>query len=481
VAGIIVLSQYYPSHASYHRSLHSSPNVINENGNPSRYKHRIRDLHTNGEFTHLSQADGPSDHHRDNRSAHDKKDRLSQSSASTYKENGLMGFPPVQICGMVLNTSNDDDLDDDVTTPLHNNALPHSTTEDDTIIERRKLVDPRHRRYRHIRDNENIDEIHEQSSPLQPRRNGHTEASLLQIPCSLLLRTTTSGTTNPIPIATYLDTGAQVSVMTIKAAKRAGLAHLIDKRYAGRAVGVAGISCGVLGRISARTVSLVFGGCHNGDGSDSVVVDRSPAIFVLEEGIGANGDGVELLLGLDALEDWSAGICLRDRTLTIRSKNISKSATDGGTNGEENLVVSFVDTDGTSGKSSHTTKLPTRKANTRKANTHQHRGSSNLNTHDADPIQQKSVTKKRNISSPSTPWVVTSRRMPATDLESDLDLLDSTNSGACQHDTDKVTPEGLREKGGSWENDTLYCDDDYDDDEFSDADFDYDGCDLSGM
>jgi len=477
VAGIIVLSHYCPSHASYHRSIHSSPNAINENGNSNRYKHRIGDLHTNGEFTHLSQADaanearkqsqsqspsqsqqsndsyqrhhtskqyqqqqyhqsqrpkngnkvGPSDHHRDNRSPHNKKDRPSQSSASTHKEDGLIGVPSVQICGMVVNQSNDDDPKDDVTP--------------------------------------------------QPRRNGHLEASLLQIPCSLLLRTTTSGTTNPIPIATYLDTGAQVSVMTMKAAKRAGLAHLIDKRYAGRAIGVAGISCGVLGRISARTVSLVFGGCHNDDGSGCVVVDRSPAIFVLEEGIGDNGDGVDLLLGLDALEEWNAGICLRDRTLTIRSENISKSATDGGgANGEENLVVSFVNTGDTSGKNGHTTKL-----HTRKENTHQHHGSSNLNTHDVDPIQQKSVAKTRNISSPSTPWVVTSRRVPAIDLESDLDLLDNTNSGACQHGTDKVTPEVLRERKGSWETDNLYFDDDFDDCELSDTDFDYDSCDLSGI
>lgn len=174
-----------------------------------------------------------------------------------------------------------------------------------------------------------------------------TSSSLLELPCSLLLRTSSSNDNNnskeAIPISTYLDTGAQVTVMTLSAAKRAGLAHLIDVRYAGHATGVAGVSCKVLGRIPARTVSLVFG--------NTEIVDRSPAICVLKDGIGSsnsNGSsGVDLLLGLDALEDWRAGICLRDRTLTVRRGRLGSRVNYRTTSMQEededdNMVIPFV-------------------------------------------------------------------------------------------------------------------------------------------
>lgn len=47
----------------------------------------------------------------------------------------------------------------------------------------------------------------------------------------------------------FVDTGAEVTVMSAKAAQRAGLLHLLDRRYAGRATGVG--SCRVLGRLPA--------------------------------------------------------------------------------------------------------------------------------------------------------------------------------------------------------------------------------------
>ena len=87
-------------------------------------------------------------------------------SASTHIEDEWIGVPSVRIDVMILNPSYDYNLNDDVT-PLHNTALPRSTTNDDTIIARRKVVDHRHRRYKYIRDNRNIDEIHEQSSTPQ--------------------------------------------------------------------------------------------------------------------------------------------------------------------------------------------------------------------------------------------------------------------------------------------------------------------------
>ena len=61
-------------------------------------------------------------------------------------------------------------------------------------------------------------------------------------------------------MATYVDTGAQVTIISASAAKRAGIYHLIDRRYAGRATGVG--QCRILGRIPARHVYFLLGeGC----------------------------------------------------------------------------------------------------------------------------------------------------------------------------------------------------------------------------
>jgi len=281
--------------------------------------------------------------------------------------------------------------------------------------------------------------------------------------------------------------------MTLRAVRRAGLAHLIDARYAGRAVGVAGVSCRVLGRIPARTVSLVFGGCATAaDGSENgcVVVDRSPSICVLEEGIGGNGDGVDLLLGLDALEDWSAGICLKDRTLTIRPRNVGRSTTvatttttkrGGSAYDEVDLVIPFVNS-GASGKSEAitTTPLSTQPSTSipkKKLSAHQHCRSIHTNNRNV------AATNKRPNAPPSNsiPWTASNRKgMATTDLESDLDLLDSTNNGVWAYGMDKSSSEdgGYREEG---DNDTWDDTWDDDDDEYFESDFDYDGCNLSGI
>ena len=147
------------------------------------------------------------------------------------------------------------------------------------------------------------------NAPLEPEPR---KSRLLQIPMSVTLQKQGhSGAEHAVPISTFLDTGAQVTIMTLSAAKRAGIAHLIDTRYAGQATGVAGVSCRVLGRVPANTVSFTLG-------YDNDVVDKSPAITVLEGGI-MGGDTIDMLLGLDVLEDWQAMVCLRDRTLTVRS------------------------------------------------------------------------------------------------------------------------------------------------------------------
>lgn len=146
--------------------------------------------------------------------------------------------------------------------------------------------------------------------------NSNCSNNLLQIPLSLVLQHDSSlGKTTEMK--TLLDTGAQVTIMSFQAAKRAGIAHLIDARYAGHASGVAGVSCRVLGRIPARTVAFMI------DGEDGThhAIDNTPAITVLEDKIlgGGNHNGVDMLIGLDVLEEWKATLCLSGRTLTVRN------------------------------------------------------------------------------------------------------------------------------------------------------------------
>ena len=103
--------------------------------------------------------------------------------------------------------------------------------------------------------------------------------------------------------------------MSAKAAQRAGLLHLLDRRYAGRATGVG--SCRVLGRLPAGCATLVLGrDCGNeagGDGEDTIAMP-CPQLTVLEE---TGTEDVDLLIGLDVLDEYGASISLRGCTLTM--------------------------------------------------------------------------------------------------------------------------------------------------------------------
>jgi len=132
-------------------------------------------------------------------------------------------------------------------------------------------------------------------------------------------------------MATYVDTGAQVTIISASAAKRAGIYHLIDRRYAGRATGVG--QCRILGRIPARHVYFLLGeGCDEGEefdeedwsedeGEESRVQMDGPALTVLE---GTVTQGVDILLGLDVLQDWDAEIRMgKKRSLTVHKRGSS--------------------------------------------------------------------------------------------------------------------------------------------------------------
>ena len=146
---------------------------------------------------------------------------------------------------------------------------------------------------------------------------------LLQIPCSLSIETATSMSTSTStatsaashaaffharPVAAFVDTGAQVSVLSYQAVQKAGLIPLLDRRYAGHALGVG--HCRVLGRIPAGAVVL------------QIHQHRipAPALTILE----STNEGVDLLIGLDFLRDYQAMLSLREEemVITVRDQDI---------------------------------------------------------------------------------------------------------------------------------------------------------------
>jgi len=124
---------------------------------------------------------------------------------------------------------------------------------------------------------------------------------LLQIPCAVQLLTSDTGS-RLTPLQAFVDTGAQVTVLSVAAAERAGLLQMMDRRYTGQAAGVG--QCRVLGRLPAGCLTLYLHG---------VPICSSPAITILEH----THDGVDLLLGLDFLRDHGAIMNLRREEMTL--------------------------------------------------------------------------------------------------------------------------------------------------------------------
>ena len=167
-------------------------------------------------------------------------------------------------------------------------------------------------------------------------------------------------------MAAYVDTGAQVTVISAAAAKRAGIYHLIDGRYAGRATSVG--HCKVLGRIPARHAYFMLGegwdndnnndeyyeedyGDYRGgnqddyyqdeqeEGSNNVVQMDGPALTVLECTV---TQGVDVLFGLNVLQDWEADICMGPKkSITLKTKR-SMSRGSAGSGSGSSVVIPFV-------------------------------------------------------------------------------------------------------------------------------------------
>lgn len=167
----------------------------------------------------------------------------------------------------------------------------------------------------------------------QQREESTLLEPLLKLACTLQLVPNTDDE-DAIPkkfvLQATCDTGAQRTCMGWTTAKRLGLAHLMDGRYAGQATGVG--LCRVLGRIPAQTVRLGFG---SGKHTFRVL---APAITVLET------SEIELLLGLDFLRDTQAVIDLRNERilLTGKSKGLYQQSHEKRSTTTRTIPVSFV-------------------------------------------------------------------------------------------------------------------------------------------
>lgn len=201
----------------------------------------------------------------------------------------------------------------------------------------------------------NINESFQDNYHTNEDYHQHHCLGLLRVPCSIAINSGEESSSSSsqqyhhhhvktTSVSAYVDTGAQVTVISAAAAKRAGIYHLMDRRYAGRATGVG--HCRVLGRIPARHVYFLLGGnedkqddddddwrdVRGGGGSNTsydpqdksnssknvMVQMDGPALTVLE---GTVTKGVDVLLGLDVLQDWEAEIRMgSNKSITVREK-----------------------------------------------------------------------------------------------------------------------------------------------------------------
>ena len=132
----------------------------------------------------------------------------------------------------------------------------------------------------------------------------HKTQGLLEVACSLELCDEPHQNQT---VKAFIDTGAQVTVISLEAAKRCGLKEHIDFKYAGKAVGVAG-STRIVGRLRDITLVLV-----SDDGQCVRVVCKSAV--VIKEAFSL--PGLDLLIGLDLLSELNALINLSDNTITF--------------------------------------------------------------------------------------------------------------------------------------------------------------------
>ena len=109
-------------------------------------------------------------------------------------------------------------------------------------------------------------------------------------------------TLNDVPLKAFVDTGAQMTVMSLETAQKCKLGALIDQRFRGVAQGVG--AARIVGRVNLAT--LRFG---------RAALDTT--ITVMEQ-----RGGPELLLGLDVMRKYSAVVDLGRNALVLGGETI---------------------------------------------------------------------------------------------------------------------------------------------------------------
>ena len=126
-----------------------------------------------------------------------------------------------------------------------------------------------------------------------------------------------------VAVHACLDTGAQCSVMSEGCAMRCGLLPLMDRSFAGRAVGVG--SARILGRV--RDATMVLGGSEEDVSPSGLMADMDAGVEIQTDLIIIEGDQLgadtDVLLGHDFLKKHGCVINYRDGTLRMPASPIS--------------------------------------------------------------------------------------------------------------------------------------------------------------
>ncbi|GMI06536.1 hypothetical protein TrVE_jg199 [Triparma verrucosa] len=106
----------------------------------------------------------------------------------------------------------------------------------------------------------------------------------------------------------FVDSGAQMTVMSYKCAEKLGILHLVDERFAGVAVGVG--ESKILGKVHLADIEIE--GCT-----------FQMTVTVMDDNKGLGDKNMDFLLGLDMLKRHRCSVNLASNTLDFSTGNIS--------------------------------------------------------------------------------------------------------------------------------------------------------------
>eukprot|EP00978_Attheya_sp_CCMP212_P009916 scaffold23647_cov51-Attheya_sp.AAC.4 len=332
----------------------------------------------------------------------------------------------------------------------------------------------------------------------------HRNRSLLRVPC----RVTLEGQHHEHhELETIVDTGAQVTVMTLEAVRKCRLLHLVDRRYAGHATGVGKVR--VLGKLPAHTLHLLLGHHRHRQDNDTENSDDHPpqharlstgSIVVIES---TGTPHMDLLIGLDLLDEWHATIRLgtSSPSLTLLRPNNSNTNNNQQDDKEE-ITIPFLPSQSQSHRKTRVVPQQQQRQHQQQQQQQQQQRHTASSSMFASPQSHKKFRHGRYASSSSssrqtfqtrpvaTPSSSSSsshipRRVMDCDLESDLDMLDSSSSsGGSTTVPVSSAPEFSSTTVATMESWDHEDDDDDDDDTYLDHDEDDpygDVFDLSGV